>query len=355
MQVNNETVRRLERMTMQESFEVLVPAGVALLGAVLTLMLALALSGHRQRRVAAERHRPRRIGPYLLLEQIAAGAMGRVYRARHVPSGRLLALKFLNREATLRQHAQFDNEVRFGSMLSHPGSVAAQDHGKTADGTRYFAMELCEGVTLQTLVEREGPQPPERVIGILLQVAAALAEVHELGLVHRDVKPDNLLLCSGAGPDRVKLLDFGLVKHVDEPPPQGASDQAVGTPLYISPEALTSPRAMDGRSDLYALGAVAHFLLSGAPVFSGGSLLEIFSQHLVALPEPLSHLVGWSMPNDLERVVLDCLAKAPSARPSSARELMRRLDLCADASGAANERQRPAAREEPFGDVQRAV
>jgi serine/threonine protein kinase len=342
-------------MTMQESIEVLVPAGVALLGAVLTLVLALAASSRRERRAAPEPQRPRRIGPYVLLEQIAAGAMGEVYRARHVASGRLHALKLLHRQATVRQHSQFDNEVRFGAMLSHPGSVAAEDHGKTADGTRYFAMELVEGVTLQTLVEREGPQPPERVIGILLQVAAALAEVHELGLVHRDVKPDNLLLCSGAGPDRVKLLDFGLVKHVDEPLPEGASDQAVGTPLYISPEALTSPRAMDGRSDLYALGAVAHFLLSGAPVFSGGSLIEVFSQHLVAQPEPLSHLVGWSMPDDLERVVLDCLAKAPSARPRSARELMERLALCADASGAANERQRPAALEEPLRSVQRAA
>jgi eukaryotic-like serine/threonine-protein kinase len=340
-------------MTMQQSIEILVPAGVALLGAVLTLALSLVPRGARQR--AAVHQRARRVGPYALLDKIAAGAMGEVYRARHVASGRLHALKLLNRQATPRQHAQFDNEVRVGALLSHPGSVGAQDHGHTPDGTRYFAMELVEGETLQVLVEREGPQPPERVIRILLQVAAALAEVHELGLVHRDVKPDNLLLCTGGAPDRVRLLDFGLVKHVDEPLPQGAADQAVGTPLYISPEALTSPQTMDGRSDLYALGAVAHFLLSGVPVFCGGSLLEVFSQHLVAAPEPLGHLVGWSMPSDLEQVVLDCLAKDPSARPASARALMQRLERCADASGAPCERALPATRHGSLAYGERAA
>jgi serine/threonine protein kinase len=315
-------------MTMQESIEMLAQGGGVLLGAAVMLALSVLIRRPELRTPAVQ---PRRIGAYALLDKIAAGAMGDVYRARHVSSGRLRALKLLSSAASDRQKAQFDNEVRFGARLSHPNTVSAQEHGQTPDGTRYFTMDLVNGITLQALVEQEGPQSPERVIGMLLQVAAALAEVHELGLVHCDIKPSNLLLCRGAGPDRVKLLDFGLVKHVDEPQPACSTAHAMGTPLYISPEALTSPASMDGRSDLYGLGAVAHFLLSGAPVFSGGSLLEVFSQHLVATPEPLSQLLGWAMPHDLERVVLDCLAKQPDDRPGSAQELIGRLERCMDA------------------------
>jgi serine/threonine-protein kinase len=344
-------------MTMQESIEVLAQGGGVLLGAALTLALAVLVW---RRPLAMRRAPPRRIGAYVLIDRIAAGAMGEVYRARHVSSGRMRALKLLSSGASPRQLAQFDNEVRFGARLSHPNTVSAQEHGHTPEGTRYFAMDLIDGVTLQALVEQEGPQAPERVIGILMQVAAALAEVHELGLVHCDIKPSNLLLCRGAGPDRVKLLDFGLVKYLAEPHPARSVDHVMGTPLYISPEALTSPDAMDGRSDLYALGAVAHFLLSGAPVFSGGSLLEVFSQHLVARPEPLSNIVGWAMPGDLERVVLDCLAKQPSARPRSARELIGRLERCADSemtNGAAGALRGSASRggAEPLAFLERVV
>jgi len=313
---------------MQESIEVLAQVAVLLVGATLTL--ACVLSKCRRPPSSA---RARRVGPYLLSTRIGSGAMGEVYRARHVVSGRLYALKLLSSGASARQKVLFDNEVLHGARLSHPGNVSAQDHGQARDGTRYFAMELVEGISLRELVEREGPQAPQRVVDILLQVCSALAEVHELGLVHCDIKPDNLVLCRGVGGDRVRLLDFGLVKRVGEAHPEGDAGHAVGTPLYISPEALTSPAAMDGRSDLYGLGAVAYHLLCGAPPFSGGSLLEVFSQHLIAAPEPLSNLVDGSIPSELESLVLECLAKTPSARPGSARELERRLRRLACFSG----------------------
>jgi eukaryotic-like serine/threonine-protein kinase len=185
-----------------------------------------------------------------------------------------------------------------------------------------------------------------------MQVCAALAGVHAQGLVHRDIKPSNILLSLDAGGrDAIKLVDFGLAKHVASPADAAISADAdepvVGTPLYISPEAITSPEAVDGRSDLYGLGAVAYFLLSGAPVFGGQTVIEVCTQHLLTPPEPLFNVVGWSMSADLEALVMACLAKDPAARPASAEELARRLARCADAEGLpALERRLPAGPEE---------
>jgi eukaryotic-like serine/threonine-protein kinase len=272
----------------------------------------------------------RRVGPYALGERIAAGAMGEVYRARHLGSGHVRALKLLSQNAGEREQRQFEREARVGARLDHPNAVAVHDYGVASDGTRYLAMDLLDGVSLEQLVHREGPQAPERAIGILLQVASGLAKMHGLGLVHRDIKPQNILLCRGVdGEESVKLIDFGLVQEVDAAS-ASPSSAIVGTPLYIAPEALTTPDAVDARSDLYGLGAVAHFLVSGEPVFGGRSVLEACSHHLLTAPEPLSRVVGWVIGSDLERLVLDCLAKDPSARPADARELMQRLERCID-------------------------
>lgn len=281
---------------------------------------------------------PSRVGPYALSERLGGGAMGVVYRARHVGTGQRCAVKLLPREAGERERRQFEQEARHAARLCHPNAVHVFESGVAADGTLYQAMDLVEGTDLEQLVEREGPQPASRVIEILLQVCAALAAAHAQGLIHRDVKPSNIVLSRAAGKDAIKLLDFGLARHVAEP--ATSHDEAVvGTPLYISPEAITSPAAVDGRSDLYGLGAVAYFLLSGAPVFDGQSVLEVCSQHLLAAPEPLHRVVGWSLGADLEALIHACLEKQPSARPSSAEELARRLAACADA-----ESSLPAAR-----------
>ncbi|HTV26131.1 MAG TPA: serine/threonine-protein kinase [Polyangiaceae bacterium] len=274
-----------------------------------------------------------RIGPYALVDRIGHGAMGEVYRARHSSSGELRALKLLTLRASNEQRERFEREVQLGAQLRHPNTVAALDHGRAADGRPYFTMDLIGGIDLEALVEREGPQPGWRVVSILRQVAAALVDLHARGLVHRDIKPANILVCpSPSGQDSVKLIDFGLAKHLAEPAQHEAS--VVGTPLYISPEAIVAPNDVDGRSDLYGLGAVAYFLLSGAPVFVGDNLIDVCAQHLLRAPEPLSSACGTPIDPALEDLVLDCLAKEPDARPRDARELIGRLDRCTGALAA---------------------
>jgi serine/threonine-protein kinase len=237
---------------------------------------------------------------------------------------RWCAIKLLSGTVTERDQRRFENEVRLTAQLSHPNTVSIYDFGRADDGTFYYAMELLDGVTLQQLVDAEGPQSPSRVVHILEQLCAALREAHDAGLIHRDIKPDNIVLCHRGGvADVAKLLDFGLVAQVAA---NTNTDVVVGTPLYLSPEAIMAPNSVSARSDLYALGAVAYFLLTGTPVFHGTSVAEVCSQHLYAEPQPLGHI-----PADLERIVLDCLSKNPLERPESAADLARRLACCNDA------------------------
>lgn len=284
----------------------------------------------RPRTAGTLRRRLARLGPYLLEAQLGAGGMGEVYRARHVTSGEWCALKLLPRAASLRERERFRREARLSSQLSHPNTVAVYDYGQDADGTQYYAMELVEGTTLQQLVDQHGPQPERRVIDILLQLCDALNEVHGHGLVHRDVKPENVVVSHGADGDRVKLLDFGLAKQLGSP--AGATaNSVVGTPLYISPEAISAPGSVDGRSDLYGLGAVAYFLLAGKPVFPGNNVIEVCTHHLHTEPARLSQSAPGGVSPELERIVLDCLAKDPARRPASAPALAHRLRLAAAA------------------------
>jgi len=269
-----------------------------------------------------------RIGPYALVDRIGGGAMGEVYRARHSRSGQVRALKLLTPLASDEQRERFEHEMQLGPQLRHPNTVAALEHGRAPDGRPYFTMDLVDGVDLDLLVTREGPQPARRVIAMLRQLAGALVELHDQGLVHRDIKPANILVCrDGGGDDAVKLIDFGLAKRLAEP--ARSEDCVVGTPLYISPEAIAAPGEVDGRSDLYGLGAVAYFLLTGAPVFVGDNLIDVCAQHLLRAPEPPSRACEAPIDAELDRLVLDCLAKQPAARPRDARELIRRLDRCA--------------------------
>lgn len=303
---------------MQPALEALMLGASALLNTALAFG-AVTTWPSRSRRPAR-----RRAGPYVLLDKVAAGAMGEVYRARHAHTGQVRAVKLLAPNADARQRRQFEKEVQIGTQLHHPHMVCAHDHGNTADGTPYFSMDLIDGVDLGALIERDGPLPARRVIGILLELALVLAEVHDHGYVHRDIKPSNILSCRTAdGRDAVKLIDFGLVRHRSERPT--SNDTVVGTPLYISPEAITAPDTVDGRADIYGLGAVAYFLLSGAPPFGGRNVVEVCAQHLLTPPAPLR---GADASSELATLVLDCLAKDAAARPQSARELIRRLRRC---------------------------
>jgi len=283
----------------------------------------------------------RRLGQYTLGEKLGEGGMGVVYRASHAMLRRPTAIKFLTDrgDASL---ARFEQEVQLLASLSHPNIVTVHDYGRTADGAFYYAMELLEGMDVEKLVAVDGPQPPERVIHIVRQAARGLVEAHEAGLVHRDIKPANVFVCRRWGePDAVKVLDFGLAKDSAGPSTSLTGHNVVlGTPLYISPEALKGAALVDARSDIYSLGAVAYYILTGEPVFTGRSALEICAHHLHSAPVAPSERLGRPVPVDLEGIILRCLAKSPGDRYRTASELERELAACAAASGWSADRAR---------------
>ena len=277
----------------------------------------------------------RRFGQYVLERKIGEGAMGVVYRATHAMLRRPAAIKLLLKDrASDLDLARFEREVQLTSRLVHPNTISVFDYGRTADGVFYYVMEFLDGMDLQRLVDRYGPVEPARAIHILAQISGALAEAHALGLIHRDIKPANVILTERPDePDVVKVVDFGLVKKfgagVDESAVQGA---IVGTPLYMAPESIAHPDTVDARSDLYAVGAVAYFLLAGRDVFQASTMLEVCAKHMLEAPVPPSQKLGRPLPADLEAIVLACLAKDRDARPPSAAALRASLLACADAA-----------------------
>jgi serine/threonine-protein kinase len=275
------------------------------------------------------------LGQYTLVEKIGEGGMGAVYRARHALLRRPTAIKLLLPERTNeRDLARFEREVQLTSRLTHPNTIAIYDFGRTSDNVFYYAMEFVDGVSLERLVEDDGPQPPARVIHLLAQACGALAEAHGVGLIHRDIKPANLLLSEhGWAHDVVKVVDFGLIKDITPSgdPAITMADTISGTPHYMSPEAILDPGHLDGRSDIYALGAVGYWLLTGKVVFEGGSAWEVCSRQLLSMPvAPSTHLER-PLPEDLERIILRALEKAAGSRFGSAVELRSALLACGDA------------------------
>jgi serine/threonine protein kinase len=230
--------------------------------------------------------------------------------------------------------ARFEREVQITSRLVHPNTISIFDYGRTAEGVFYYVMEYLDGLDLQRLVDQYGPVEPARAIHILAQVSGALAEAHALGLIHRDIKPANIIITERPDePDVVKVVDFGLVKTFGTRMTESAaSDTITGTPLYMAPEAISQPDSVDGRADLYAVGAVAYFLLTGKHVFEAVSVLEVCSKHLLETPVPPSQRLGKALPADLEAIVLGCLAKDRNSRPASAAVLRTALLACADAA-----------------------
>jgi eukaryotic-like serine/threonine-protein kinase len=227
--------------------------------------------------------------------------------------------------------ARFEREVQLTSGLTHPNTVVIFDYGRTPEGIFYYAMEYLEGINLDDLVTRYGPLPEARVTYILRQVCGSLAEAHATGLVHRDVKPANIVLtCRGGLHDFVKVLDFGLVKTLDgqETVHRSSSNNLAGTPLYLSPEAVNHPDQIDARADVYAIGAVGYFLLTGSPVFQGASVMDICLKHVREAPQPPSARCGRPVSPVFEALLLRCLAKDPTDRPADAADLLRQLDVC---------------------------
>jgi eukaryotic-like serine/threonine-protein kinase len=286
----------------------------------------------------------RRLGQYTLHEVLGQGGMGIVYRASHALLRRPTAIKLLPSDNLGEESvARFEREVQLTARLSHPNTIRIFDYGRTSEGVFYYAMEYLDGVSLDRAVKLTGAMPAARVISILEQVAGALSEAHGVGLIHRDIKPANIILTEQGGvPDVAKILDFGLVKDVGGATEDGATlealsqaDSIAGTPQYMSPEAITTPDKLDARTDIYALGAVGYFLVSGVEVFKGRTTLEVCSHHLHTEPLPPGQRVDRTsthpVPADLEALILRCLAKTPSARPPSARQLRAELAALADA------------------------
>lgn len=266
--------------------------------------------------------------------------MGQVYRARHGMMRRPSAVKLLRGEqASETQLKRFEREVQLTARLTHANTITIFDYGRTNDGVFYYAMELLDGATLQRIVAVNGPQPAARVVRILAMACGALNEAHGIGLIHRDIKPANIMLCyQGGEHDIVKLLDFGLVKEmaVDADAQLTGVSTLLGTPQYMAPESILEPNSTDALSDIYALGAVAYYLLAGADVFEGTSVMQLCIQHIHETPQSLVAR-GVNVPPELDALVLACLDKKPERRPQSAAELRARLEACGVASWTAED------------------
>ncbi len=283
----------------------------------------------------------RELGSYRLGAQLGRGGMGEVYLATHRLLARPAAVKLINPEALHGGSAEsarvtverFRREAEAAATLRSPHTISLYDFGSSSDGTFYYVMELLDGIDLEQLVERFGPVPPERAVHLLRQSCASLGEAHAAGLIHRDVKPSNIFSCRmGLEVDFVKVLDFGLVKRDRHSELLGGGKQTMltmpeittGTPAFMAPEMVTGD-PVDARADVYALGCLAYWLLTGHFVFSATSAALIMAQHVQATPVSPSAAAGYSLPNELEALILSCLAKKPDQRPANAAELGRRL------------------------------
>jgi len=294
-------------------------------GAIFIFTLVIARLEREAQKAALE---AKRLGHYRLEEKLGAGGMGVVYKGHHAMLRRPTAIKMLNPDM-VNDHsiARFEREVQTTCKLNNPSTIAIYDYGRTPEGVFYYAMEYLDGFDLQQLVERCGPQPEGRVIHILKGVCASLSEAHSLGLVHRDIKPANVMLNRRGGEvDVVKVLDFGLVKALDETKITVQSGTMAGTPLYMSPEAIQAPDCVDARTDIYSIGALGYFLLTGQSVFTASTLLELCHDHVHTIPESPCKRLGKPVSSELESALLACLEKSRGKRPQSARELAELLD-----------------------------
>jgi serine/threonine-protein kinase len=299
-----------------------------IMGGAIATLAAWLLQGRRDRDDG-----PGRIGPYRLLRKLAAGGTGDVYLAEHEVLERPCALKLL-RHGGIETADRFEREMHAAASLSHPNLIAIFDGGQTADGTPFFAMEYLPGLSVADLVGDGGPLPAARAFYLGRQVCAALAELDRAGFIHRDISPANVFVSclTGAG-DVAKLLDFGSVGG-----PAAVADQAptadegiAGTPEYVAPEQAVAGAPIDGRADLYALGALLHFMVTGAPPFPRATAADALRAHLEASLPPRVELLA-DLPADVEAIIRRCLAKRPGDRYADARALAAALAACAAAA-----------------------
>ena len=304
-----------------------------LLGAMILAYVLTTAMWRVNRRVAEARE----IGAYTLRSELGAGGMGEVWAADHRMLARPAAIKLIRAEKlgvsakdSLALMKRFEREAQATAALRSPHTISLYDFGLADDGSFYYVMELLDGIDLEQLVERHGPQPAERVIHILRQACHSLHEAHLAGMIHRDIKPANIFLCRyGADVDFVKVLDFGLVKHSGLESQQTmltGAGTSTGTPAFMPPELVLAEGPIDGRADLYALGCVGYWLLTGKLVFEGASAIKVMIAHAQHEPAPASERSELPIPPALDALLLSCLAKDPDARPQTARELLARLN-----------------------------
>jgi serine/threonine-protein kinase len=297
------------------------------MGTWLAVAVAIAVYGtHRMEALRRGLSEARKLGQYYLGQRLGAGGMGEVYLAEHALLRRPCAIKLIRPERAGEPNnlLRFEREVQTTATLTHPNAVQIYDYGRAEDGTFYYAMEYLPGLTLEQLVKEYGPLPPARAVHFLRQVCGALREAHAVGFIHRDIKPSNIMACERGGMhDVAKLLDFGLVIPLGKSPGSEKLTQEgaiAGTPAYMSPEQVSGQEEIDARSDIYGIGALAYFLLTGQPPFAGRSGVKVLAAHLYEPPPPLTTHRP-EVPTGLERVVLKCLAKVPTDRYPNVRSL----------------------------------
>jgi serine/threonine-protein kinase len=277
----------------------------------------------------------KKLGQYSLKKKLGAGGMGEVFLAEHMMLRRPCAVKLIRPEQAgdPANLTRFEREVRSTATLTHPNTVEIFDYGSTDEGTFYYVMEYLPGLSLQEIVDQSGPLPPERAVHFLRQVCGALREAHGLGIIHRDIKPSNILICERGGVrDVAKLLDFGLAQctgvHKQNADKLTIQGTIVGSPPFMSPEQASGKDDLDARTDIYSLGAVAYFLLTGKAPYERGTAMQMMMAHAY---EPLVHpnTLRRDLPHDLEAVIVRCLEKDPAKRFQDADSLDKALAECA--------------------------
>ena len=306
---------------------------------MIAIMSALALYGsYRIEALGQDAEAARELGQYLLRRVLGEGGMGRVYLAEHRFLRRPCAVKLIRAEQAGDEAAlaRFEREVQAAAGLTHPNTVQIYDYGQSEDGTFYFAMEYLPGASLDDVVARHGPLEPARAVRVLAQLCGALHEAHARGLVHRDLKPGNVMLCERGGvQDVAKLLDFGLVAALQPEAADPRITQAgaiVGTPAFMSPEQCVGDAAVAPASDIYSLGALGYFLLTGAAPFGGCGAVQTLVAHVNRTPRPVTELRP-EVPEALSDVIARCLAKQPSERYPDAASLERALTTALGPTG----------------------
>ncbi len=324
-----EVIEAIRRVTTFEHISILVV--MLMIGALVSVYGA-----HTTHLARQELFEAKQLGHYRLTEKIGTGGMGEVWRAEHDLLARPAAVKLIRSDVLGESHGppvalrRFEREARATAVLHSPHTIGIYDFGTTPENTFYYVMELLEGLDLATLIERFGPIPPDRAIYLLKQVCKSLAEAHHTGLIHRDVKPANIYTTrQGLEYDFIKVLDFGLVKGVNtngDDTLLTLAGTATGTPAFMAPELAMGKESVDARADIYSLGCVAYWLLTGQLVFENSNPVAMAVDHVSKSPTPPSQWTEIEVPEALDRVILSCLEKEPDARPSSALELYDRLE-----------------------------